>query len=314
MKHIGLFAGIGGFELAARWAGWETIAWCEIDKFCQTVLKYHFPNAIGYEDIRTTDFTIYRGQCDVLTGGFPCQPFSVAGKRKGTEDNRFLWPEMLRAIREIKPSWVVAENVYGLVNQQRGLVFKRVLTEMDALGYEVQPFIIPACAVGAPHRRDRVWIVANRTNTGVEILRSEREDSILSNSIITNSNCSGWNERRTNCDWKTENSEIRDGIFSKLERLGFKPTITNTDIQGFEIVKCKRENNESKFQAIERNSNRWERWPTQSPICNRNDGVSFGLAGITFPRWRKESIKGLGNAIVPQVAYEIFKVINKLKN
>ena len=109
MNHIGLFEGIGGFSLAGRWMGWETLAWCEWNPFGQKVLKYHFPKATGHGDITKTDFTIYRGKCDILTGGFPCQPYSVAGKRKGKEDERHLWPEMLRAIREISPRWVVGE-------------------------------------------------------------------------------------------------------------------------------------------------------------------------------------------------------------
>jgi hypothetical protein len=116
MTHLGLFEGIGGFSLAARWAGWHTVAWCEINPFCQTVLKYHFPNATAYEDIKETDFSVYRGRIDIITGGFPCQPYSTAGKRLGKEDERHLWPEMLRAIREVQPRWVVGENVSGLLN------------------------------------------------------------------------------------------------------------------------------------------------------------------------------------------------------
>lgn len=116
MRHIGLFEGIGGFSLAAKWMGWETVAWCEWSPFCQQVLKYHFPDAEGFGDITKTDFLKYANKIDILTGGFPCQPYSLAGKRKGTEDERHLWPEMLRAIREIQPKWVVGENVSGIIN------------------------------------------------------------------------------------------------------------------------------------------------------------------------------------------------------
>ena len=129
MNHIRLFEGIGGFSLAARWMGWETIAWCEWNEFGQKVLKHHFPKAQAHGDITKTDFTIYRGQCDIVNGGFPCQPYSLAGKRKGKEDDRHLWPEMLRAIREIQPTWVVGENVFGLVNWDGGLVFPPDWTE-----------------------------------------------------------------------------------------------------------------------------------------------------------------------------------------
>ena len=162
MTHASLFSGIGGFDLAAEWMGWQNVFNCEIDPFCRKVLAYHFPDAKQYEDIKTTDFTIHRGHIDVLTGGFPCQPFSLAGKRKGANDDRYLWPEMLRAIREIRPRWVVGENVLGIVNWSDGMVFEQVQADLEAAGYEVQPFLIPACAVDAPHRRDRVWFVAHR--------------------------------------------------------------------------------------------------------------------------------------------------------
>ena len=166
MRHIGLFAGIGGFELAARWMGWNTIAWSEWDPFCQKVLSYHFPEAKGYGDTKQADFTQYRGQCDILTGGFPCQPYSVAGKRLGKEDERHLWPEMLRAIREIQPRWIVGENVRGLLSWNDGVVFEEVCSDLESEGYEVQAFIIPAAGVGAPHRRERVWIIANASDCG----------------------------------------------------------------------------------------------------------------------------------------------------
>lgn len=156
MTHGSLFSGIGGFDLAAEWMGWTNVFHCEIDTFCQNVLKYHFPNSIMHDDIKQTDFTIYRDRIDILTGGFPCQPFSAAGKRKGKEDDRHLWPEMLRAIREIQPRWVVGENVFGITNWNGGMVFDEVQADLEAEGYEVQPFILPACAVNAPHRRDRV--------------------------------------------------------------------------------------------------------------------------------------------------------------
>jgi len=165
VRHLGLFEGIGGFSLAARWSGWETLAWCEWNPFGQKVLKHHFPNAIGHGDITQTDFTIYRGQIDIITGGFPCQPYSGAGKRLGKKDERHLWPEMLRSIREVQPSWVVGENVLGLVNWSGGLVFHEVQTDLEAAGYEVWPYVLPACAVNAPHRRDRVWFVAFNTNS-----------------------------------------------------------------------------------------------------------------------------------------------------
>lgn len=150
MIHASLFSGIGGFDLAAEWAGWTNAFNCEIDPFCRTILKYHFPNAKQYEDIRTADFTIWKDRIDVLTGGFPCQPFSLAGKRQGTEDDRYLWPAMLDVIRTVRPRWVVGENVYGIVNWSEGLVFEQVCADLEAAGYEVQPYIIPAAVSALP--------------------------------------------------------------------------------------------------------------------------------------------------------------------
>ena len=152
-RHVGLFEGIGGFSLAARWMGWETVAWCEWNPFGQQVLRHHFPEAEGFGDITKSDFTKFHGQIDILTGGFPCQPYSLAGKRLGKEDDRHLWPEMLRAIGEIRPRFVVGENVFGLVNWNGGLVFHEVQTDLEAAGYQVLPIVLPACAVGA-------WICA----------------------------------------------------------------------------------------------------------------------------------------------------------
>lgn len=181
MMHLDLFSGIGGFALAVDsvWPRAEH-TFCEIDPFCRVILKKHWPNSYIHEDIRTLTNTRRSPtgsekcggneertpkeptRCDLLTGGFPCQPFSAAGKRKGTNDDRHLWPEMRRVIQEFRPRHVVAENVRGLLSIDGGLVFETVCTDLEALDYEVQPFVIPACAVGAPHRRDRVWIVAHR--------------------------------------------------------------------------------------------------------------------------------------------------------
>jgi len=160
MKHGSLFSGIGGFDLAAEWMGWENVFHCEIDEFPRKILNYYWPNSISYHDIKTTDFSVHRGKIDILTGGFPCQPYSAAGKRLGKEDDRHLWPFMLEAIRSIQPRWVVGENVRGLVNWSDGLVFEEVQVDLETEGYEVQAFILPAAGVGAPHKRDRVWFVA----------------------------------------------------------------------------------------------------------------------------------------------------------
>lgn len=173
LTHGSLFSGIDGFSLAARWMGWQNLFTCEKDDFCNRVLKHYEKDIPHYEDIRNTDFTVWRGRIDVLTGGFPCQPYSVAGKRLGKEDDRHLWPEMLRAIRECSPRWVVGENVRGIISWSRGLVFDEVQSDLEALGYEVTPYVLPACAVNAPHRRDRVWFIAHAKSDGM--LGEERD-------------------------------------------------------------------------------------------------------------------------------------------
>lgn len=277
MTHASLFSGIGGFDLAAEWAGWTNAFNCEIDPFCRRILKYHFPNAEQYADIRTTDFTIWRGRIDVLTGGFPCQPFSLAGKRKGTEDDRYLWPEMLRVIRNIRPRWVVGENVFGIVNWSEGVVFEQVCSDLETAGYAVQPYIIPACGVGAPHRRDRCWFVAHRTDAGVETMR-ERQDGVHAVGNAPDTDCERCHEFQSPA----------------------QPSQTQERIT---------QNSHAKRRIPD-----WNDFPTQSLVCWRNDGISGGLDGITFPKWRNASIKAYGNAIVPQVALQIFKTINENEN
>ncbi len=169
MKVLDLFSGIGGFSLGLERAGFETVAFCEIDPFCRKVLKKHWPDVPIYEDIRTLNGKEI-GSVDVITGGYPCQPFSTAGKRRGQEDDRHLWPEMLRLIQEIKPTWVIGENVAGHISM--GL--DTVLSDLESEAYRTRTFVIPACSIDARHRRDRVWIVAN-TDVGASRPRIEPE-------------------------------------------------------------------------------------------------------------------------------------------
>jgi DNA (cytosine-5)-methyltransferase 1 len=146
MRHGSLFSGIGGFDLASEWMGWENVFHCEWMEFPRKVLDYYWPNADSHIDICKTDFTKYANKIDILTGGWPCQPFSHAGKRKSTKDERFLWHEMLRAIQEIKPKFVIGENVLGITNIDGGLVFEKVCVDLETEGYEVQPFVVPAAS------------------------------------------------------------------------------------------------------------------------------------------------------------------------
>jgi len=169
MKVLDLFSGIGGFSYGLDKVGFKTVAFCEMDKYCKLVLQKHWKGVKIYNDVK--EITKARFETDgiefpeVITGGFPCQPFSVAGKQKGTSDDRYLWPEMFRIIKEFKPRWVIGENVRGIVNIQDGVVFETVCTDLESEGYEVQAFNIPAAGVGAPHRRERIWIVAHSNDT-----------------------------------------------------------------------------------------------------------------------------------------------------
>jgi DNA (cytosine-5)-methyltransferase 1 len=313
MRHGSLFSGIGGFDLAAEWCGWENVFHCEWNPFGQKVLKHHFPNSISYNDITKTDFTIHRGTIDIISGGFPCQPYSSAGKRLGKEDERHLWPQMLRAIREIQPSWVVGENVRGLTNWNGGLVFDEVQTELEAEGYEVLPFLLPACAINAPHRRDRIWFVAysngfrqSREKYGkIEPRRITKESEEW---ITTDTNSDGLNE--CNSAYEISATDGRLDALSNINESNGNGIIADSDITRIHeqhitpITNKEKQHTRSSFEA-----RCFSTFPTEPPICGGDDGLPKELDNITFSKWRNESIKAYGNAIVPQVAYQIFKSI-----
>jgi len=307
MKHGSLFSGIGGFDLAAEWMGWENVFHCEWNPFGQKILKHYWPKAESFDDITKTDFTKYANTIDILTGGFPCQPYSSAGQRKGKEDERHLWPHMLRAIQEISPRYIVGENVRGLLNWNGGMVFNEVCVDLENNGYQVAPVIIPACGVNAPHKRERIWFVAYREDSrhasaktidkwGKPIAQNGHEirDSFDTNGIIRNvADTDGQRHRRRNYKSDANKSEEwqmgkhkkgnRDGVWGKIKGCG-------------------------KFIA---RSGTWDKFPSQSPVCSGNDGIPTELDGIAISNWRKESVKAYGNAIVPQVAFEIFKAIQQ---
>jgi DNA (cytosine-5)-methyltransferase 1 len=332
MKHGSLFSGIGGFDLAAEWMGWTNVFHCEWMEFPRKVLDYHFPNADSHIDICKTDFKKYANKIDILTGGFPCQPFSVAGKRKGTDDERYLWGEMLRAIQEIKPKFVIAENVFGITNIDGGLVFEQVCLDLENEGYEVQPFIIPAAAKNAPHRRDRCWFIA-----------------------YANGNDGRSTDRESGCEESQTNGEGEQSIHSRIGATSNEGNVTDTNRDGRGCL-C-RQQSKQPFEThpkpcdtciqrdaadsgnkglqrgkLNRTSKRgkwhgdesyrattklsqisyWSNFPTQSPVCGGDDGIPTKLDGITFPKWRAESIKGYGNAIVPQIAKQLFEIIQEL--
>ena len=287
MTHASLFSGIGGFDLAAEWMGWENLFHCEWNPFGQRVLKHHFPNSISYNDITKTDFSIHRGQVDILTGGFPCQPYSSAGKRLGKEDERHLFPEMLRTIEEVQPTWIVGENVLGIVNWGGGLVFEEVQTDLENKGYEVQAYILPACGKNAPHKRERTWFIAH---------------SKLHKNKYSNNGGSQQEERNI---WR----ENKGNVFNTYNSNGI---ITNSNFtRVYQQHITSKSNEKIKFSRTSFERRDFSRFPSKSPICGGDDGISRELDGITFSKWRNESLKAYGNAIVPQVAYEIFKAIEK---
>jgi DNA (cytosine-5)-methyltransferase 1 len=336
MRHGSLFSGIGGFDLAAEWMGWENVFHCEWNPFGQRVLHHYWPNAETFTDITKTDFTKYANTVDILTGGFPCQPYSSAGKRLGKEDERHLWPEMLRAIREVSPSFVVGENVRGLTNWNGGLVFDEVCAELESYGYSVAPIIIPACGVNAPHRRERVWFVAySNSNAGrrrpSESGREERQTSSNGKpEIYTRANTDGDEGNATDASGSRSLQEFKN--IQQKESNGQEPVsvsrerhVTNASDKRPAQCGIPRKIPTEKRVPSEQGSKSgipteticngfkpdWQNFPTQSPICGGDDGISSELDGITFSKWRAESIKAYGNAIVPQVAYEIFKAITK---
>ena len=373
LRHGSLFSGIGGFDLAAEWMGWENVFHCEWNEFGQRVLKHYWPNAESFSDITKTDFTKYYGTIDVISGGFPCQPYSSAGKRRGKEDERHLWPEMLRAIREVSPRFVVGENVRGLTNWNGGLVFDEVCAELESLGYQVAPVIIPACGLGAPHKRERIWFVAYAENSGYRgglceqcrtrewqlLSEKQRGDQMgckvegCSREWIT-TNADGTEQRNNNrADnseaekvWRENQSDVfrefcSNGDATNAERVRLEYTKETGNIQkstgetqskGSEFTKSiktdgdngnvtnssssrGRQDNRLRKSGLNnktREGNNWDNFPTQPPICSGDDGLSSELDRITFSKWRAESIKGYGNAIVPQVAFELFKQLELL--
>ena len=281
LRTLDLFSGIGGFSLGLESTGFfETIGFVEKDKFCQKVLKKHWSNINIEEDIRNVKGEKYAA--DVVTGGFPCQPFSVAGKRKSTADDRYLWDEMLRVIRETKPRWVIGENVEGIVNINEGMVLRQVLTDLENEGFKSQCIIIPASGIGAWHQRKRIWIISY-ANTRLSIRENEeiqsRGNAINNGSEdVSNSECI----LPHGCSSTTRNSNTKQ---SWLE--------------------CNESGNRNKVwceteRCSEQVGSRKTWWQTQSELC----GVPNGLSA-TLDKNRSNRIKALGNSIVPQIARQI---------
>lgn len=331
VTHGALFNGIGGFQLAAAWCGWENVFSVEIDKWCNKVTAQHFPNCKQYENIYDFDGKEYEGRIDIISGGFPCQPFSVAGKRKGAEDDRHLWPEMLRVISEVKPSWVVAENVSGLLTISGGLVFEQVLSDLENAGYEVQPYIVPACATNAPHRRDRLWIVANSSRETVAERTNERTinsgERTEVRSVDSSEDCIPTSDSSSNGRQRRRSDSRHGHILPDIGRVDSQGDETWSGRNGGIITDDSNATN-TKRKRLERREceagqgqrgladrvqhgeiqRAWdEDWSTvAAALCRVDDGLPRQVD-------RAKRLKALGNAIVPQVAFELFNGIHLLE-
>ena len=306
MRHGSLFSGIGGFDLAAKWMGWDNVFHVEQDAFCRQILSHHFPKSEPHEDIETFNAAAYAGRVDIISGGFPCQPFSAAGQRAGTADNRYLWPQMFRTIREARPTYVVAENVRGLISWNEGLVLDTVCADLEGEGYEVFPVVLPAASVNAPHRRDRIWIVAHahdQRGTGGPRQVQGSNGEVPQRDDDAQSCHAGAADAPNACgmgrQWRgSEEAEGRQG-----ERTRVQP-----DVEGQSSGEDAPNANGAGARQT-RPPTDWQDFPSVAPICGGDDGLPKRLDGITFPKWRRESIKAYGNAIVPQVAYQIFQAL-----
>jgi len=326
MTHIDLFSGIGGFALAAHWAGFKTEVFCERDEFCQKVLNKHWPAVPVISDIRDFDGSDYRG-ADLLTGGFPCQPFSTAGKRQGEADDRFLWPEMLRVISEARPTWIVGENVSGIIS----MALDGVLADLESEGYATQAFVIPACAVNAPHKRDRVWIVAYtdsnehyRENHGIVAKKNgvpaiHREENNSAGGI------SGTSQIRLSDspDVADPSRIMRDGSGDSRARRGDEYPECGSYVADAAITSKDSLSKEGSSSQRWRSISESGGWQSQSRLGDLAHGLPGRMAGHfdaepAIPRvakgvpQRAAKLKALGNAIVPQVAYEILAMIKKI--
>jgi DNA (cytosine-5)-methyltransferase 1 len=343
MIHFSLFSGIGGFDLASEWMGWKNYLSCEIADFPNKILEHYWPDAYHHRDVKTLNYETINNELSerfgkqwrdddiILTGGFPCQPYSSAGKRLGKEDERHLWPEMLRIISEIKPKFIVGENVFGLLNWNGGMVFAEVCTDLEHQGYEITPVVIPAAAVNAPHGRSRVWFVAYSNGTGEKHnggtniakkreVRGDEESNVLGelcgDGNATDTDSRGTQARKEQTILGESNRQRKTGRFIDDDVQRDAANTSYERLQGsklngtFERGEWKQDDTRKPTSELYKTTN-WQQFPTQSPICSGDDGISNRLDGITFPKWRAESIKGYGNAIVPQVAFEIFKAIEK---
>ena len=289
MNHLDLFSGIGGFSLGLEKVGFKTIAFCEREEYCRMLLQKHWKGVKIYNDIKKLEGQDIKEPVDILTGGFPCQPYSVAGKQKGTNDDRYLWPEMFRVIKEVKPTFIIAENVRGLINIQDGMVFETVCSDLESEGFEIQTFIIPAAGVGAPHKRERVWIVGYSKHNGSLTSKIKRGDNKINDRSEEREN-STIKPKRTS--GRTDNAALENS--RRTLRQGAEFTGENENKIGKETT--------NKYKRSSRTT--WGSWESEPDVGR----VANGIPG------RAHRLRALGNAIIPKIAEEIGRAIWKTKN
>lgn len=325
MKFISLFSGIGGFDLGFERAGMECVAQVEIDEFCQKVLAKHWPNVPKFKDVKDVGKHNLPAT-DVIVGGFPCQPHSYAGKRRGAADDRNLWPEYLRVIEELRPGFVVGENVPGLITT----MLDQILSDLEGIGYTCQAFVIPACAFDAPHRRNRVFILAKDTEcngrgfgeiaepVGIRIERNSSTGNAIGvhpQSVVTFASGVGRNDGRDNLRERSILSNVGVAAQDKQERERWQrgtgaanSYVTNPNGTRLERQKrTKQQRNSGRFTTQDRRqSETWdENWiEVAARLCRVDDGLPVRLDGfeLSAANHRKARLRALGNAVVPQVA------------
>jgi len=301
MKVLDLFSGIGGFSLGLEQAGMTTVAFCEKDKFCRQVLAKHWPDLTIHEDVRDLDGKEYANSIDVVCGGFPCQPFSIAGKQAGQKDDRHLWPEMLRVIKESNPTWVIGENVSGFIR----MALDDVCLDLESAGYEVQPFVLPACAVDARHRRDRVWIIARSladTHGSWELQQKRREQKERGWTRYSREIVADTHPRFCHESLKEIRSR-RDATSSRSQDVAYAIG------EGLQRREISRDAEEERPTAIEHSAGFGDlprehrgfiqNWPTEPDVGR----VAHGIPN------RVDRIKSLGNAVVPPLVAQIGRLI-----
>lgn len=341
MIHLDLFSGIGGFAYAADEVfGTVEHIFCDNDKFCQAVLRKHWPESEILDDIKKIDTDTFYPRLEgarqqtqgrrqqpggdgqdealrpfILTGGFPCQPFSAAGRRRGTDDDRHLWPEMLRIIRLTEPTWVIAENVRGLLTWSSGMVFEQVCTDLEDAGYEVQPVVIPAVALDAPHRRDRVWFIAHRTG--------DRREWPGTTTETQDGQQGSEQPRQLALRPQGQDSDVANAGGSQPGGLSgsARQAISTAGSSAKNATDSDRVGSQESWpeQQADRNRQPHETaWDTDwtevaAELCSVDDGLPARVDGLelTKPQHRKEQLKAYGNAIVPQVAMSIMHAIKE---